>query len=368
MPFFELSRQYSSLSGEINSAIQTTLARGRYILDQEVASFERAFAGYNGAAHAVGVASGTEALQVALLALGIKPGDEVITAPNTATPTVCAIVSAGATPAFVDVDPGTFLMDPAKLEERLANGKGRKAKAVIPVHLYGRPADMEPINTLAAKYGLKVVEDVAQATGAEFLNHKAGAMGDAGCFSFYPTKNLGAYGDGGMIITNDDETARLARMIRNYGEESKFNNVMPGINSRLDEIQAAILNVKLKRLDGWNARRRKLAALYSESLAGLDWITTPADDGRAKSVYHLYVIKTAKRDALAVHLSAHGVHTMIHYPKPCHLQKAFEGLGYSAGSFPVAEKLAGEILSLPIYPELEETDVAYVADTIRSFR
>lgn len=366
VPFSGLSLQYAALRGEMDAAVSRVLLKGHYIMGDECAAFEREFAEYNGAAHAIGVGSGTEALHIALLSCGIKGGDEVVTAPNTAAPTVCAIAAAGAVPRFADIDPATMNMDPARLEDVLKKSGGR-VKAVVPVHLYGRPARMDAILDMAGKYGAVVVEDVAQAAGASFNAKKTGSMGAAGCFSFYPTKNIGAAGDGGMLTTNDGEIARRARMIRNYGEESRFNNVTFGFNSRLDEIQAAILRVKLPHLDRWNARRRELAAIYANALGGSGLVGVPLDTPGAPSVYHLYVITCDRRDELMDCLKSQNIQTMVHYPKPAHLQKAFEYAGYKAGDLPVSEALAGKILSLPMYPELSDRQAESVARAVLSF-
>jgi dTDP-4-amino-4,6-dideoxygalactose transaminase len=368
IPFFDLSQQYRCIQAEIDAAVARALASGWYILGQELAAFEREFAAYCGVRHAVGVGSGTEALHLALRACGVQPGDAVITVPNTAVPTVCAIVAANARPVFVDIDPRTYNLDPVKLRSYLTNQRPPfRIKAVIPVHLYGQPADLQPILDIAGEYGLPVIEDAAQAHGAEYNGRKAGSLGLAGCFSFYPTKNLGAYGDAGMVVTNDDAVAQGVRMLRNYGEEAKYVNRLQGFNSRLDELQAAILRVKLKHLDEWVAARRRRARLYGELLAGMP-LGLPAQMASASHTYHLYVVRSARRDDLQQYLKANGIGTSIHYPLPIHFQAAYRELGYTAGDFPEAERASREILSLPFYPELTEEEIRHVAGVLRAFR
>ncbi|MBI2838457.1 MAG: DegT/DnrJ/EryC1/StrS family aminotransferase [Acidobacteria bacterium] len=347
--------------------MSAVLRSGRFILGEEVAAFEREFAAYCGTAHGVGVASGTEALQLALMACGLRPLDSVITVANVSAPTAAAIVSAGARPVFVDVDLDTHTMDPRKLEEYLRRGGGPGGvSAVIPVHLYGQPADMDPILHVAREHGLRVIEDACQAHGTEYKGRRVGSIGDAGCFSFYPTKNLGAYGDGGMVVTNDDAVAAELRMLRSYGETVKYRNSMHGINSRLDEIQAAVLRVKLRHLDRWNSVRHFHATLYSGRLKGLD-LETPVERRDASHIYHLYVVRTAKRESLQVWLGERGIGTSIHYPLPLHLQQAYEELGYRKGDLPVTERCCHEVLSLPMYPELSGEAIEYVCDAIRAF-
>lgn len=366
--FFELSRQYRHLRGEIDRAVLRTLESGRYILGGEIAAFERDFALYCGVRHAVGVGSGTEALQLALWACDIRPGDGVITAPNTAVPTVCAIVAAGARPLFVDIDPVTFNLDPERLKTHLrAQPTPARAKAIIPVHLFGHPADMGLILEIAGEYGLKVIEDAAQAHGAQYDGRKVGCFGDAGCFSFYPTKNLGAYGDAGMVVTNCDELAERVRMLRNYGEEAKYRNRIRGINSRLDELQAAILRVKLAHLEEWIDARRGHARLYGE-LLGQTGLVLPVEVPPARHSYHLFVIRSPDRDRLRQHLEENGIGTSIHYPMPIHYQQAYRDLGYSKGDFPHAERSSREVLSLPLYPDLSEEEVRCVGSVLREFR
>jgi dTDP-4-amino-4,6-dideoxygalactose transaminase len=368
IPVFELSRQYRQLKAEMDRAISRTLQSGRYILGEEVAAFESDFADYCGVRHAVGVGSGTEALHLALLACDVRPGDDVITAPNTAVPTVCAIVAAGARPVFVDIEPKTFNLDPEQLGAYLAaQPTPIRAKAIVPVHLYGNPADMGPILELAAKYGLNVIEDAAQAHGARYNGRRVGGMGVAGCFSFYPTKNLGAYGDAGMVVTDSDQVAGRVRMLRNYGEEAKYRNRTWGLNSRLDELQAAVLRVKLPHLEGWIDARRGHARLYGELLGEAD-LVLPVEVPPATHCYHLYVVRSPDRDGLRQHLEDHGIGTGIHYPMPIHYQPAYRALGYSEGDFPQAERASREILSLPLFPELSEDEVRRVSSVVREYR
>jgi len=367
IPFLDLGRQYRRIRGEVSAAIGDVLERGRYILGDELAAFEREFAAYCEARHAVGVGSGTDAIHLALRACGVRPGEHVITAPNTATPTVCAIVQAGALPVFLDIDPMTYTLDPARLRAYLA-GQARpfRAKAVVPVHLYGHPAHLKEILTIAAEYDVKVIEDAAQAHGAAYEGRRIGGMADASCWSFYPTKNLGAYGDAGMVVTDDPEVARQLRMLRNYGEEGKYDNRVEGVNSRLDEIQAAVLRVKLRHLDEWVAARRRLAAQYDTLLAGTS-LTLPIEIESARHCYHLYVIRSNHRDALRRHLHEQGIGTAIHYPTPVHRQPAYCHLEYVEGDFPCAESACRQVLSLPLHPELRGDELSQVAAAVRTF-
>jgi dTDP-4-amino-4,6-dideoxygalactose transaminase len=368
VPFLDLARQYRSIREEVDAALVGALARGFYVLGAEVAAFEREFAAYCGARYAVGVGSGTDALHLALRACGVRPGDDVITAPNTAVPTVCAIVQAGARPVFVDTDPADFTLDPEKLRAYLAAQRAPlRARAVVPVHLYGHPADMQAISSIAAEYDLTVVEDAAQAHGAEYAGRRIGATAHASCWSFYPTKNLGAYGDAGMVVTDDPRVAREVRMLRNYGEDAKYDNHVEGVNSRLDEIQAAALRVKLRHLDDWVAARRRLAA-RDDLLLGDASVTRPTEAAPTRHCYHLYVIRSARRDALRRHLQAHGIATAIHYPIAVHRQVAYRHLAYADGAFPCAESACRQVLSLPLYPELREDELDHVAAAVRAFR
>lgn len=352
--------QYNMIRDEVHAALDRVMQSGWYILGQEVSAFEREFADYCGVDYAVGCASGTEALALALMAAGVGPGDEVITVANTAVPTVSAISMAGATPVFVDIG-DDFLMDGSKLEAAVS----AKTKVVMPVHLYGQVADMDKITAVAAKHNLTVIEDACQAHGAEYGGRKAGSWGGMGCFSFYPTKNLGCFGDGGAVTTSDKRLYELLVMLRNYGQEKRYYHSIKGINSRLDEIQAAMLRVKLGYLDAWNERRRRAALWYQNALQ--DVCTCPGENPGARHVYHLYVVRTKDRDRLKAFLDGAGITTLMHYPVPVHLQKAYEELGYKTGDLPVTEKIAGEILSLPMHPALTEEDITFVAGKIRDF-
>jgi dTDP-4-amino-4,6-dideoxygalactose transaminase len=356
IPCGDLKLQYGSIKVEVDRAVQAVLDGGWFILGQNVAAFEQEFAAYCGAQFAVGVGNGTDALQLALMSCGIGPGDEVITAPNSATFTALAISATGALPRFVDIDPRTYNLD----ARRLAEAIGPRTRAIIPVHLYGQPADMDPILAIARERGLRVIEDAAQAHGARYQGRRVGTLGDLGCFSFYPSKNLGAYGDGGMVVTNDPLLAERVRMLRNGGQKTRYDHQLLGLNSRLDELQAAILRVKLPYLDTWNQQRRHIAALYTAQLGDAS-VETPLELPQVEHAYHLYVIRCAQRDALQKHLADCGVETAIHYPLPIHLQGAYRGLGFGPGSFPIAERCAGQVLSLPIYPELTDAKVRQVA-------
>ena len=336
------------------------LKSGWYILGKEVEAFEREFAGYCGAKHVVGCASGTEAIALALMALGVGPGDEVVTVANTAVPTVSGITMTGATPVFVDIDE-YFLMDAGKIESAITT----RTKAIMPVHLYGQMADMEAILRIAEAHHIHVVEDAAQAHGAEYKGRRAGSWGTLGCFSFYPTKNLGCYGDGGALATGDDELYDRLIMLRNYGQEKRYYHAIKGINSRLDEIQAAVLRAKLGHLDEWNIKRRQVAAWYVEALKGS--CACPGEKPGARHVYHLYVIRTRDRDGLKEYLERAGIPTLMHYPVPVHLQEAYRDLGYRVGDLPVTETTTKEILSLPMHPAVTADGVRYVGGKIREF-
>jgi dTDP-4-amino-4,6-dideoxygalactose transaminase len=355
----DLSAQRERLGVELDRSIGRVLDRGWFILGQEVAAFEEEFASYLGVSHAVGVGSGTEAIHLALAAEGIGIGDEVLTSPMTAVPTACAISLSGAKPIFVDVDRETGLMDPEDLQRRITP----YTKALIPVHLYGQCVPMEPILSLAREKRICVIEDCAQAHGARWGDKSAGSWGDYGAFSFYPTKNLGAYGDGGAVVTSDAKRADTLRRLRNYGQVDRYRHVSKGWNSRLDEIQAAVLRVKLPHLDSWNAGRRALARRYRERLAGTS-MSPLSEDPAGEPVYHLFVVRVLDRDGLRTQLTRRGIETQIHYPIPVHLQEAFEDLGYQAGDFPAAEWLADVVLSLPMYPELTLDQVDEICDNI----
>lgn len=359
IPFVDLKAQYASIKEEVNAAIQGVLDSCQFTLGSEVAAFEQEFAAYCGAAHGVGVNTGTSALHLALLAAGIGRGDEVITIPFTFVATVSAIDYTGATPVFVDIDPRSFTMDAGAIEAAITD----KTKAILPVHLYGQPADMDPILEIARRHGLIVIEDAAQAHGAEYKGRRAGSMGDMGCFSFYPGKNLGACGEGGMVVTDNAEYARTIRMLRDWGAEKKYHHVLKGYNFRLEGMQGAVLRVKLRHLEAWTEARRAAAARYDLLLQG-SGVPTPQAMACARHVYHIYAIRTGHRQAWQDALQAQGIQTGIHYPTPVHLLPAFADLGYHAGQFPHAERAANEVLSLPMFAELTEAQGEEVARAV----
>ncbi len=361
IPFVDLRAQYASIRNEVNAAIQGVLDSCQFTLGSEVAAFEEEFAAYCQARHGIGVNTGTSALHLALLAANIGPGDEVITVPFTFVATVSAIHYAGATPVFVDIDPRTYTMDVTAIESAIT----ARTKAILPVHLYGQPADMDPILEIAKRRGLVVIEDACQAHGAEYKGRRAGSMGDMGCFSFYPGKNLGAYGEGGMVTTNNADYTRTIRMLRDWGAEKKYQHVLKGYNYRLEGIQGAVLRVKLRHLESWTESRRKAAAHYDRLLAG-SGIPTPLAMPNVRHVYHIYAIRTAKRQAWQDALNAQGIQTGIHYPIPVHLLPAFADLGYRSGQFPRSEQAANEVLSLPMFPELTEAQCEEVSRAIRN--
>ncbi len=360
--FSDLKSQYLSLKGEIDIAVQRVLASGWFILGDEVRAFEEEFASYVGAAHGIGVGSGTEALHLALVACGVNPGDEVLTVSHTAVATVVAIELTGARPVFVDIDARSYTMDPSQLEDKI----GPATKAILPVHLYGQMADMDPILAIAQEHGLKVVEDAAQAHGAEYKGRKAGSLGDVGCFSFYPTKNLGAYGDGGLVVTSDSTLAEQVALLRQYGWADRYVSSVKGLNSRLDELQAAILRVKLHHLEEWNAIRRKHAALYDELLRDAA-VVTPYHAEYGKHCYHIYAVRSERRDELKAYLREKGVGALVHYPVPVHLQEAYADLGVGPGVLPVTERCAEEVVTLPVAPELSEDQIREVSSLVREF-
>ena len=362
IPFVDLQSQYKSLKDELDPAVLAVMQRGDFVLGGAVTEFERAFAEYCGAKYAVGVDSGYSALELIVLAYGIGPGDEVITAANTFIATTLAISNTGATPVLVDIDPETYNIDPAKIAAAITP----RTKAIMPVHLYGQPVDMDPILAIARKHGLRVFEDAAQGAGARYKGRMVGSLGDAAGFSFYPGKNLGAYGDGGAVVTNDAAIAEKVRLLRNIGQKVKYYHEVKGFNHRLDTMQAAVLLVKLPHLDGWNAARRRAAATYADLLAGLPLIT-PTTAGYAEHIFHLYVVRVHNREALMEHLKERGIASGLHYPIPIHLQPAYSELGYKQGDFPITEAYAETILSLPIFPELDDDKVAYVVDAIRDY-
>ena len=350
--------QYLAHKQEIDDAVRRVLESGWYILGDEVRAFEEEFAAYLGVSHSVGVGSGTEALHLALVACGIGHGDEVVTVSHTAVATVAAIELAGAKPVFVDIDPVTYTIDPDLLEKGITS----KTKAIIPVHLYGHPAPMEDILAIAREYGLCVIEDCAQAHGATYRDKRVGSFGDMACFSFYPTKNLGALGDGGAVVTSDPELAEKARLLREYGWAERYVSHTPGWNSRLDELQAAILRVKLNYIDTDNAVRARLAESYCEGLTRVSLVLPTAREG-SMHVYHLFVIRVRDRDGLLNFLGKKGIGAAIHYPVPVHQQPAYDGFG---GELPQTESVGKEILSLPMYPELTKDQIAEICSVIKS--
>jgi dTDP-4-amino-4,6-dideoxygalactose transaminase len=362
IPFSDLRSQYLSIKGEIDAAVQRVLASGWFILGEEVRAFEEEFAAYVGAKHGIGVGSGTEALHLALLACGVGPGDEVITVSHTAVATVAAIELTGARPVFVDIDPRSYTMGASQLEAKI----GPATKAIVPVHLYGQMADMDSILSIARERGLKVVEDAAQAHGAEYKGRKAGSLGDVGCFSFYPTKNLGAYGDGGMVVTSDPGLADQIGLLRQYGWAERYVSSVKGLNSRLDELQAAILRVKLHHLDEWNEARRRHAALYDELLRDAA-VVTPAHMEYGRHCYHIYAVRSKWRDELKAYLRERDVGALVHYPVPVHLQEAYADLGVGTGALPVTEECANEVLTLPVAPELSEDQIRQVCHLVHEF-
>lgn len=354
--------QYLAHQVEIDTQIRRVLDKGWYILGQEVKAFEAEFASYIGVADGIGVGNGTDALHLALAACGIGQGDEVITVSHTAVATVAAIDLVGATPVLVDIDPTFFTLDPRKLERAITP----RTKAIIPVHLYGQPADMVPILQIARQHGIKVIEDCAQAHGATYRGRRVGSWGDMACFSFYPTKNLGALGDGGMVVTDDPDLAEKTRLIRQYGWAERYVSHLRGWNSRLDELQAAILRVKLKYLDADNAARANLATIYNQLLADTD-LVLPVEDPVSTHVYHLYVVRTTRRDELRAFLKGQAIGALVHYPVPIHLQPAYRGRLLGEHDLPHSERAAQEVLSLPLYPELSEADVKVVVEAILKF-
>lgn len=358
----DLQAEYEALKDDLDAAANRVLRSGWYILGQEVAAFEQEFAAYLGVAHAVGVASGTDAVLLACRALGIGPGDEVITVAHTAVATVAAIELAGAMPVMVDINPQTYTID----VEKIAAALTPRTKALIPVHLYGHPADMKPILALARQHNLWVIEDCAQAHGARYNGQMVGAMGDAAAFSFYPTKNLGAIGDGGAVVTNNPEVAERLRILRQYGWRERYISDVPGYNSRLDELQAAFLRVKLRYLDQFNARRRHAAALYHQHLSGSPFVLPQSQPG-CEPAFHLYVIQTEDRDSLQKYLAGQGIGTAIHYPVPVHRQPAYVRPDQKTPHLPVTERVCGRVLSLPMHPYLTDEQVLTVCQTLLRF-
>jgi dTDP-4-amino-4,6-dideoxygalactose transaminase len=363
----DLVIQHASLRTEIEKALSDTIAKAEFILGPETRSFETELSSWLGAKYARGVASGTEALQLALLACGVRPGDEVITTPFTFIATAEVITQCGAVPVFVDIDPVTYNLDPTLIERKITP----RTRFIMPVHLYGHPADMDPIMDIAHRHKLKVIEDCAQSLGAQYNGRKTGLIGDAGCLSFFPSKVLGAYGDGGMVVTNSAEVAEQVEILRNHGCKTKYYHLVPGFNSRLDSLQAAVLRVKLKKLDEWIRMRREKAALLTSLLKPASGITPPSAATWAYHVHNYYTIrlsdKSLNRDRLKDYLAGVGVSTAIYYPVSLHLQAVYKGLGYQKGSMPVSENTQDQVISLPFYPELPEEDIRFMAESILTF-
>jgi dTDP-4-amino-4,6-dideoxygalactose transaminase len=362
IPILDLKAQYQSIKDEVDAAVSGVMASGHFVLGPNVKALENEVARYVSCQYGVGVASGSDALRLSFAALGIGPGDEVITTPFTFVATANTISHAGARPVFVDIDPRTFNIDPAKIESAIAE----RTRAIVPVHLYGQPAEMDEILDIAQRHNLYVIEDCAQAIGAEDGGRRVGSFGDVACFSFYPTKNLGAYGDGGMVTTNNPDIAERVDVLRRQGGKTKYYHEVLGFNSRLDEMQAALLRVKLRHLDDWQAGRQRVAARYGELLGDLG-VEIPYVRPDVTHVYHQYTIRVPRRDELSQYLNERGIGTMIYYPLPLHLQGLYQDLGYREGSLPVSEGAGREVLSLPMYPELTEEQIQTVAGAIGEF-
>lgn len=360
IPFLDIKAQYATIQQELEAAALKVLRSGRYVLGEDVAALEEEFAAYCGTSHAIAVNTGTSALHLSLLAAGVGPGDEVITTPFTFVATAAAISYIGARPVFVDIDPVTFNIDPDQIERAITS----RTRAIVPVHLYGQMADMNPILQIAAKHGLAVIEDACQAHGASYGGQRAGSMGISGCFSFYPGKNLGACGEGGIIVTNDDKQAQQMRMLRDWGQDRRYHHVTQGFNYRMDAIQGAILRVKLRQLEHWTEARRTRARLYTGLLANGP-VEVPREAAGRRHVWHVFAVRTRDRDQLQKFLLSEGVETGLHYPIPVHLQPAYAHLGHVPGDFPAAEAAANSVLSLPLYPELSTRDVGTVAELVK---
>lgn len=360
VPYLDLKAQYQSLKPEIDAAIARVLDSCQFVLGPEVAAFEQEFAAHCGTSECIALNSGTSALHLALLAAGVGPGDEVITVPFTFVASVAAVLYAGAKPVLVDIDPRSFTLDPAAIEKAITP----HTKAILPVHLYGQPADMDPILEIARRHGLVVIEDAAQAHGAKYKGKPVGSLGDMACFSFYPGKNLGAYGEGGAVSTSNPEYAKSVRMLRDWGQDRKYHHVLRGFNYRMEGFQGAILRVKLRHLDKWTEARRRIVQQYNQMLADCD-VETPQEMPWARHVYHVYTLRTEDRDGLQASLAQQGIQTGIHYPVPVHLQPAYADLGYGIGAFPHSEAAARQVLSLPLYPELSPQAVVEVAAAVK---
>lgn len=358
----DLKKQYESIREEITSAAIEVLDSGQYILGPQVQKLEREIAEYCGTQYAIGVANGTDALLLTLDAMGIGPGDEVITTPFTFFATAEVVSQMGATPVFVDIDPRTYNIDCSKIEQAITP----RTKAIMPVHIFGQPADMDEIMAIANRNGLTVIEDACQAIGSEYKGKRIGSIGHAASFSFFPTKNLGGYGDGGIIVTNDEALAKQLRILRAHGSNPKYFHSMIGYNSRLDPLQAAMLSVKLKYLDGWNGKRAELAGKYNEAFKALPIICPHLAEER-KHAYHLYILQTNNRDGLMKHLEENGVASGVYYPVPLHRQEVYHGLGYEEGSLPISEEASKRTMALPLYPEMTEDEQQYVIETVKNF-
>lgn len=362
VPFVDLKAQYASIKNEVDAAIARVVENTSFIMGPQVAAFEKAFAEYLGARFCIGVNSGTAALQLALIACGIGSGDEVIIPSLTFFATAEAVSVLGAKPVFVDIDPVSYTVAASAIEKAITP----RTRAIMPVHLYGQAADLDPILEIAKQYNLRVVEDAAQAHGAEYQGRRVGAIGDTGCFSFYPSKNLGAYGEAGAVVTNDEALAEKLRLLRDHGSTSKYAHAIVGYNFRMEEIQAAVLGVKLPHLDDWNNHRRERAAVYNDLLKDSGF-TLPRELDYARHIYHVYAVQTENRDELQRHLTAAGIQTGVHYPIPIHLQPAYASFGYGAGALPFTEQLSERVLSLPMFPELSDDQQNHIAKSIQSF-
>ena len=359
VPYLDLKAQYQSIKPEIDAAIGRVLDSCQFVLGSEVAAFEQNFATFCGTSECIALNSGTSALHLALLAAGIEPGDEVITVPFTFVASVAAVLYAGARPVLVDIEPRSFTMDPAAVEKAIT----ARTKAILPVHLYGQSADLDPIMDIARRHSLVVIEDAAQAHGARYKGRPVGSIGDMGCFSFYPGKNLGAYGEGGAVTTSNPEYARAVRMLRDWGQDRKYHHVLRGYNYRMEGFQGAILGVKLRHLNRWTEARRSVVQKYNELLADCD-LKTPVEMPWGRHVYHVYTVRSTERDSRQAALTAAGIQTGIHYPIPVHLQPAYADLRYKRGSFPQSEKASREVLSLPLYPEMTDDQIHRVSQAL----
>lgn len=363
VPFLDLKIQYQSLKDEIHAELARVMENTAFAGGSFVAAFENDFAKFCGSKYAIGVGNGTDALWLSLLAIGVGPGDEVITVPNTFIATAEAISYCGATPVFVDIEEGSYNMDPKLLEKAIT----KKTKAIIPVHIFGQPVDLDPILEIARARNIPVIEDACQAHGSEYKGKKAGTFGITGCFSFYPGKNLGAYGEAGAVITDNQQIADRIKMLRDHGQSQKYYHDGIGWNARMDGFQGAVLKVKLPHLPKWNDLRRSHAAAYTKGLEGVRGLITPQEQSYAKHIYHIYAVRVKEREKFMAALNEAGVSSGIHYPIPVHLQKAYESLGLKQGSFPVAEKCAAEFVSLPMFPELSTAQVAHVVETVKGY-